>query len=299
MGIVFLLLMKLMLSGGNGDGRRYMYNASKFHPCFDLSFLCSCGLPQFIIGLEILNGFCLPYTSLPSILAGALMGISCGLVLFAPSSQQVMGGNDEDHTGGDNHGVHRGTYRVDEWNDNDSNVSSMASDLEEAFNPNIQTPPRNGRFDIPPAPSFSPTPSSKGLDTPIMRRSIIKSPEEEDDEIDTLRSLNTPGFTGGLKQRNTSKNKSNYNTEMHCNDDMYSSKQLGRSRGMHWSIQPLTLQFLGVLLVISILTIPVLFIGYSPEPADGQAVTDSMYGCKRLHGFYQYAQADEEAAAGV
>ena len=63
---------------------------------------------------------------------------------------------------------------LEEWNDADSHASSIASDLEEAFFPNVNTPQRFGYDDLPPP---SPSSSLKGLDTPIMRRSILMSPE--------------------------------------------------------------------------------------------------------------------------
>jgi len=251
----------------------------------------SFSFPQMAFGLELLNGLLLPYTSLTSIVGGAVMGVCCGLFLYSSGMSLGGGSNSIGSTG---EGGSWSTNR--HWNDNDSQSSSLASDLEEAFSPDMSTPPRKSIFGAPPPAPFSS--SSKGLDTPIMRRSIFKSPDEDEDEIDTIRNLNKPGFTGeGLKQRNISKREERRsNHTVSSNNIMYSSKQMGRLRRIQqWGNKRRWLQFLGMLFGIFSLTLPVLYIGYFSEPINGQAVLDSMYGCKTIYGFYQYAQTDDAA----
>jgi len=276
-------IKKLIPCSFNGSGSS---SGNRFH----FSSLFQWGFPQLGFMLEILNGLFIPFTSLSSILGGSLMGISCGLFLLSSPSS-------------------RGNHLYKEWNDNESQTSSVTSDLDDAFNPTITTPTRE-RGGIPPPPS-SPSSSSKdgGLDTPIMRRSILKSPDDEDDDIDVLQSLNAPGFSsGGLKQRNVASKQSHHHRTAfssnhighhHESSDMiYTSKQTEYARmGLNCTTSRGWLRVIGMLMVLSILTIPVLIIGFVVQPLDEQAVLDSMYGCKTLYGVYQYTTATDDNKA--
>mmetsp|Transcript_8103 Transcript_8103/g.12097 ORF Transcript_8103/g.12097 Transcript_8103/m.12097 type:complete len:673 (+) Transcript_8103:218-2236(+) len=224
------------------------------------------GYPQLAIALQILGGLFLPFKALPSIIGGILMGFACGLFIVGPK----MNSHD--------------------WNitnyDADSQSSSVASDLEEAFSPRINTPPRFGYDDSPnPPPSSS---SKGGLDTPIMRRSILTSPEE-DDEFDMMQSLNAPG---GLKQRNN-KSKSNFSYEDRSLDshsaNEHQSYQYGNRATSSYCTEA-RLRFIGLMCGLLMITFSVLYIGIFLDLPSEQAITDSLYGCHTMHSLYVLQQ---------
>eukprot|EP00557_Chaetoceros_sp_GSL56_P007955 CAMPEP_0176490822 /NCGR_PEP_ID=MMETSP0200_2-20121128/8085_1 /TAXON_ID=947934 /ORGANISM="Chaetoceros sp., Strain GSL56" /LENGTH=848 /DNA_ID=CAMNT_0017888173 /DNA_START=155 /DNA_END=2701 /DNA_ORIENTATION=- len=221
-------------------------------------FTC-CGPIGFVhtaIISELLCGIFLPYTSLTSILFGALMGVCCGMLLLNQKQQQ--------------------------WDDSDSQSSSFVSDLEEAFSLNLNTPQRMYYNESPPPP---PSSSSKGIDTPIMRRSILTSPEE-DDEYDLVQSLNESGGKG-LKQRNVkaAQQRKSHESNVGAVSDDYTRKH---STGYICS-EP-RLRFIGLMGCLLMLSCSLAYIGLALSTPSDQVVSDSLYGCRTVHGFFQYAQ---------
>jgi hypothetical protein len=77
------------------------------------SYCGQMGIVHAAIVSELLCGLCLPFTSLTSVVFGGLMGVCCGMLLL--------------------------NQRQD-WDDSDSQSSSLVSDLEEAFNLTMNTP---------------------------------------------------------------------------------------------------------------------------------------------------------------
>ncbi len=216
--------------------------------------------------VEWFCGYFLPYTSFHSIMAGALMGICCGFLSISTTN--------------------------DDWTDTDSQSSSFASDLEEAFSPTMNTPPRYmyGFDESPPPP---PSSSSKGVDTPIMRRSILTSPDE-DDEYDRVQSLNKSGGKG-LKQRNVnSAQKATYFN--HDNDVNKRVHEDSEKRGE--ACTDAKMRFVGMLTGILLITISVLYIGLFFNPPSEQTFNDSLYGCKTVYGIYEYTEDTDDGQRG-
>jgi len=174
--------------------------------------------------------------------------------------------------------------KLDEWNDTDSQASSVASDLEEAFSPNMNTPPRFGYDDSPPPP---PSSSSKGLDTPIMRRSILTSPEE-DDEIDMMQSLNAPG---GLKQRSVKTAKKNFSYEGGIMDGERDGQDKSTTKTKYCS--DALLRLIGMMCITLMIAVPMFYIGIALRLPSEQSIADSLYGCRTMFALYEYVQDSE------
>ena len=237
---------------GNEGGRKVNWFA-----CDKLSFLHASILSEMLCGLF------LPYTSMTSVMFGAFMGVCGGMFLLK-----------QDY----------------DWTDAESQASSVASDLEEAFSPSVKTPPRFHYEDSPPPP---PSSSSKGLDTPIMRRSILTSPED-DDEYDVVQSLNKSGGKG-LKQRNVGSAQkeipyssmnatSGINNVYRRNDNFCTEARM---------------RFIGMMTSLLMLSFAVLYIGFAFTTPSDQVVSDSLFGCKTMHGIYRYEQDGNDADDGV
>ena len=250
--------------GEGGSGRKVNWCA---FACDKMSFLHASILS------EVLCGLFLPYTSVTSVMFGALMGVCGGMFLLK-----------QDY----------------DWTDADSQASSVASDLEEAFSPSVKTPPRFHYEDSPPPP---PSSSSKGLDTPIMRRSILTSPED-DDEYDVVQSLNKSGGKG-LKQRNigSAQKKTPYSSiNMNMNVNMNATSSSGKHnvyRQNEYFCTEARLRFIGMMAGLLMLSISVLYIGFTFTTPSDQVVSDSLYGCKTMYGIYRYEQDGNDADDGV
>lgn len=224
-------------------------------------------LTHVAVLLEVLCGYYLPYTNFHSIIAGAMVGTCCGFFFISSAS----------------------LYNQDWDEEGDSQTSSMASDLEEAFSPRMNTPPRYmyGFDDSPPPP---PSSSSKGA-TPVMRRSILTSPDEED-EYDLVHSLNTSGGKG-LKQRNVkSAQKAAYRNSLSDDDSDGRNKEYKAARKSGDFCTEPRMRFLGLFSALVLLSLTVLYIGFLFDLPSEQTISDSLYGCKTVHGLYEYT-ADE------
>ena len=238
------------------DGGNHRAGKASFTICGPLGFVHAAILS------EVLCGILLPFTSLASIFAGIMMGVCCGMLLL-------------------NH--------AHEWEDAESQSSSLASDLEEAFNLNMSTPQRLNYDESPPPP---PSSSSKGLDTPIMRRSILTSPDD-DDEYDVVQSLNESGGKG-LKHRNVRSAQKQIRTSANVPHDDFHSKRPTRS-----GCSEPKLRFIGLMGCLLIFSFALSYIGFALSAPDEQVLSDSLYGCRTVHGLFQYTQDGTDVDDGT
>jgi membrane associated rhomboid family serine protease len=235
--------------------------------CFATAFACACEKIGFLhasIASEMICGLFLPYTSMASVIFGVLMGGCAGMFLL----------------------------KEDYENDADSQASSIASDLEEAFSPCINTPPPYHYEDSPPPP---PSSSSKGLDTPIMRRSILTSPED-DDEYEVVHSLNTSGGKG-LKQRNRNIGRKEAAYTNIVNPQSESGGD-NTYRQKEYFCTEAKLRFVGMMTGLLMISVAMLYIGLALSLPSDQVVSDSLYGCRTMYGIYQYEQDGNNADDG-
>lgn len=225
------------------------------------------GYPKACILLELLFGLFLPYTSLVGLIYGGIMGFCCGMFFLSHDDYEFY--NDYDSYSGTS--------------------SSMASEVEDMFH--VNTPPRFPYEDSPPPP---PSSSSKGLDTPVMRRSILTSPDD-DDEYEVVHCLNESG-SKGLKQRNVkSAHKENY----HDRDmNMYDSKKAMRQTTSYICSQA-RLRFIGMTVGFLMVLFSVLYIGFGASIPKYEVLSDSFYGCKTMHGIYEYTNDASEGDDGI
>jgi membrane associated rhomboid family serine protease len=212
--------------------------------------------PQLGIIAQIIQSFALQYVSFSSMVASGMMGIFLGMSLQVPET---------------------------DWTDLDSNASSsVASEFDDAFASELNTPPRFG-FDMSPPPP--PSSSSKAChDTPVMRRSIM-SPDE-DEEFDTRRSLNAPG---GLKHRN----RKYTGKTSHTNNMLNYGSDEEKPRNDSFCTET-RMRFLGVFGAMLFITISMLYIGLIMRIPNDQIINDSIYGCITMHGIYTYEVSEDD-----
>ena len=221
------------------------------------------------VSLLWMSGYYLPFCSLSALMGGCLMGISCGLYWWAHFVRERYSDWDEEE--------YTGSQFLNPKDDASTVSQSSLQDLEDAFNAEFHyTPPR--MFD----PSGPPPSSdSKGMDTPLMRRSIITSPE--DDEEDILSQLN--GGTG-LKRR---KYTSTYASGSKCLSPSSKStnrKTTGGKAG--------TLRFIGLSMGVMSILIPLVLMSFVLEVPSEVALSDSVYGCRTMSSLYKFSVGDDD-----
>jgi len=270
----------MMMKKGSGGGNRYRRNGGGNSLCVGRNGWESIGFAHLGVILELANGTFLPFTSFGSILGGAIMGLSCGMFLFAPIRCDV------DHGGG---------YVNGDYDEITSVSTAPFSDLESAFSDPavvIHTPPNNGQGcnrkrygaygdNLPPPP---PSSSSKGADTPIMRRSILTSPEEEEDY-----DYDFGGVTGNQPPRML--NASYFHRD--ASSPISTPSKRSRDEGRAGAVVGV-LQIAGVCLGLATLVLPALWVGVILEPPSSLATSDGYYGCKTMSGMmYEYADGGD------
>ena len=218
----------------------------------------------------------LPFSSLGSLVGGGLMGSSCGLYWWAHVVRNHSELEEEEYT--TNHFLNPTN------DDDDASTLSQSSlqDLEDAFNTEYHTtPPRQRRhFDTPGPP---PSSDSKGMDTPLMRRSIIRSPEDDDEE-DILSHLN--GGTGLKRRKNTNAFAPSSNYVTSPKYDIKVKRNVGGKSG--------TIQFIGLSMGLMTVSIPLFLMSFVLEVPSEVALSDSMHGCKTMSTLYQLSFGDDD-----
>lgn len=201
------------------------------------------------------------------------MGISCGLYSWAHVIREHSDWEEEDYTG---------SQFLNPKDDASTISQSSLQDLEDAFNAEFHYTPPRGHFD-PHGPS--PSSDSKGMDTPLMRRSIITSPEEDDEE-DILSHLN--GGTAGLKRRKYTSayaSGSKYSSPS-TRSELKSRKNTGGKAG--------TIRFIGMSMGVMTILIPLVLMTFVLEVPSEVALSDSLYGCRTMSALYQYSVGEDD-----
>jgi len=282
-GVLTFITISILHRAAVGRGENFNYNGfytmnkgRTYH--YNYRLWITRGYPLLGLIFEMANGAFLPFTSFGSIIGGALMGASLGLVHLTSVA---------------------GNYYNDDWQDKEE-ITSTFYHLKTAFEPTINTPPRSSRRfrkelrnyedRLPPPPP--PSSSSKGADTPIMRRSIITSPEDDDeDEFGLMQQLH---FGSGMKNRRL--NSSHFVNYRDASSPMSTPNKMKSL--LHFDDDDVGgvgtfFKFFGVCIGLLLLAVPTFLVGVTLEPPSRQAMMDSFYGCKTLSEMYQYTATDE------
>ena len=205
--------------------------------------------------LDLVSCALLPYNSMANVIGGAVAGIGCGIFTCMWRSTHIK----------------------------EVCMNQSLPDLESRFESMLHTPPcekhdRNERVAIlnivPPPPS---QPSIN--DTPIMRRSILTSPEEEDEII---RDLN----------ENYDSNISNFQLPPDASSPITTPSKLFFRKSPSQDHKEV-LFWVSFLILATIISISIFILYETIEPPSKQAMYDSIYGCRTMNHLIQPSERED------